>query len=697
MRFPSEREGRFQGRCSNKGRCARVLFVLLGAAVLFAGFSPPQLRAQNAPENPFPSERPKVPPGMLSGGVGWLNTSGPIEMADLRGKVVLFDFWTYCCINCIHILPDLKYLEQKYPNELVVIGIHSAKFENEKDSENISRAIQRYEIMHPVINDANMAIWNKFNTRSWPTLALVDPEGHYLGSISGEGHRQLLDDLIGKLVAYHKHKGTLDTTPVKFALEREKLKPTPLRFPGKVRADEAGNRLFISDSNHNRIVIASLDGKVLDVIGNGQEGLKNGSYTEATFNHPQGMELVGDVLYVADTENHVLRKVDLKAKTVDTLAGIGEQSRFGATGGPFLKTALNSPWALAHDDGTLYIAMAGPHQIWAADLAKEHVSVFAGSGREDIINGGAREAALAQPSGLAIANETLFVVDSEGSSVRAISLGGKRIGRVATIAGTSDLPDGRSLFEFGDVEGPPDKSRLQHPLGIAAHDGTLYIADTYNHKIKRLELKTDTLTNWLGSGKRGDSLDPPQFSEPAGLSIANGKLYIADTNNHVVKVADLKTGAVSLLTIDGLNPPELPIPRIEEETVSDENRVQLERQIIAAGDTARFDIAFKLPAGYKLNALAPVTLRLKERGEQSLFAADALGKRHRATVEKETANVSIPLAGKGKAIYELTVSFGYCRDGVGGVCKVKTLHSIIPIEVADKGEPAVVLTAEARE
>ena len=238
-------------------------------------------------ENPFP-RRFKLSGDELSGGVEWLNTSGEIELKDLRGKVVLLDFWTYCCINCMHILPDLKFLEHKYPKELVVIGVHSAKFDNEKDSENIRRAALRYEIEHPIVNDAEMKIWRGFGVRAWPTIGLIDPEGYFCGVASGEGNRELLDEVIAKLIAYHRAKGTLDETPVQFDLERNRVKPDALRFPGKVLADEASDRLYITDSNHNRIVITSLEGKLIDVIGNGTAGSTDGNYKTATFFRPQG-------------------------------------------------------------------------------------------------------------------------------------------------------------------------------------------------------------------------------------------------------------------------------------------------------------------------------------------------------------------------------------------------------------------------
>ncbi|TXT27929.1 MAG: redoxin [Planctomycetota bacterium] len=375
-------------------------------------------------ENPFP-KRFKMEGTELDGGVEWLNTSGEISLKDLRGKVVLVDFWTYCCINCMHILPDLKYLEHKYPKELVVIGVHSAKFDNEKETENIRRAALRYEIEHPIVNDAEMKIWRGFGVRAWPTLVLLDPEGYYCGFISGEGNREPLDAIIAKVIAYHKAKGTLDETPVKFDLERQRVKPGSLRFPGKVLADEGSNRLFITDSNHNRLVVTSLDGKLQEVIGSGAAGAADGDYKTASFFRPQGTALVGDKLYVADTENHLLRVVDLKAKKVTTLAGTGEQAHFRANGGPLRKTALNSPWALSHVDGTLYIAMAGPHQLWSHEIDSDAIGVFAGSGREDILNGPHSESAFAQPSGISSDGKFLYVADSEGSSIRKVPIASK--------------------------------------------------------------------------------------------------------------------------------------------------------------------------------------------------------------------------------------------------------------------------------
>lgn len=619
--------------------------------------------AEKAPTtNPFLG---RFPAPSLEGGVEWLNTAGEISLKDLRGKVVILDFWTYCCINCIHVLPDLKMLEKKYANQLVVIGVHHPKFENERDTENIRRAILRYEIAHPVVNDANRVIAEKYQFSSWPTLVLIDPEGNFVGQQPGEGTGELFDMVIGKMVAYHRAKGTLDETPLRFALENAKAKPTPLRFPGKILADAAGDRLFVSDSNHNRIVISSLGGELKEVIGTGEIGRKDGSYGEATFDHPQGMALVDDVLYVADTENHLLRSIDLKARTVATLAGTGQQSHSRGTGGKLSTTALNSPWALTHLGGKLYVAMAGPHQIWVHTIGSDQIRVFAGSGREDILDGTHAEAALAQPSGITTDGKVLYNVDSEGSAVRRVTLGTK--GRVETVVGPRDFPRGRSLFEFGDIDGTGETVRLQHPLEVLFHDGRLFVADTYNHKIKRVDPERLTCETWLGTGKRGDSLSPVELSEPAGLTISGNALLIADTNNHRILSVDLKSKETKEFVIAGLTPPAPPAPKEE----SDSTPSIAVPAIAARVSTAlKLEFQFALPVGHKLNPLGPVSYRLKSLGSGAVITPENVGVRREGEGEGSVGTISLPLAAEaGTGEYELTMNYTYCREGKEAVCR----------------------------
>jgi DNA-binding beta-propeller fold protein YncE len=489
----------------------------------------------------------------LEGGTGWLNTAGPLRLKDLRGKIVLLDFWTYCCINCMHVLPDLAKLEKKYANELVVIGVHSGKFDNERDSEHIRKAILRYEISHPVVNDADMKIWNTYGAHSWPTLCLIDPEGYYVGSVGGENNYELLDKVIARLIEIHKKKKTLDEKPRRFELARYHEKgDSPLFFPGKVLADAATDRLFIADSTHHRIVITTLAGKKIAVAGTGTPGKDDGAFDKATFNDPQGMALRGQTLYVADRKNNLIRALDLKNWTVTTVAGTGEQGENRFQGGEALKTGLNSPWALYLHGDTLFIAMAGFHQLWTLDLAKAVVNPYAGNSRESIEDGSLDDSGFAQPSGLTSDGKMLYVADSEGSAIRAVPMDGK--GEVRTLIGKPHAFD--SLFTFGDVDGEGDRVRLQHALGIAYHEGKLYVADTYNSKIKVVDPEKRTSTTLLG-GEAGGWLADPLFVEPAGVSIAGEKLYVADTNAHRIRVVDLKTRTVSTLALQGVEAPKL--------------------------------------------------------------------------------------------------------------------------------------------
>ena len=321
----------------------------------------------------------------LKGGVDWIN-SGPISLSELHGKIVLLDFWTYCCINCHHILPILAKLEEKYKDELVVIGVHSGKFDAERDTENIRRKVAR------VSNQASRhqrcqhdASGRTSGVNSWPTLVLIDANGREIDRASGEPNADALDRVIGQLVETHKAKDELNLTPLKFAPEMERPTTGPLLYPGKVLADAAGKRLFIADTGHNRIVQTDLDGANPVTIGSGEEGFEDGEFKKATFNRPQGMFLNGETLFVADTENHAIRAVDLRAGNVSTIAGIGSQApRVFAVG--IVRARQDnptfSPWDVVQipGDKALYIAMAGPHQIWKLDIVPGVVGVFAGYG-----------------------------------------------------------------------------------------------------------------------------------------------------------------------------------------------------------------------------------------------------------------------------------------------------------------------------
>jgi DNA-binding beta-propeller fold protein YncE len=444
----------------------------------------------------------------------------------------------------LHLFPDLVRLEKKYHGQVVVIGIHTAKFDNEKDPKSIEKAMQRYEIDHPVINDADRKIWQAYGVEAWPSVGIIDPEGFFVKAIPGKEHiYNEAVTVIEQLIRMHRTNRTLNEKPIYFTkAEAEKAAKSPLWFPGKVLADGPGKRLFISDSTHHRVVITDLDGRKIAIAGTGKPGRNDGAFEKASFNDPQGLALKGDILYVADRKNHLIRTLDLKKQTVRTIAGIGHQGTDFRRGGPALRTGLNSPWDVLVHGNELYIAMAGCHQIWMMDLARNVVAPFAGTAYENIVDGPRPTSCFAQPSGLTSDGRKLFVADSEVSAVRSIPLDGR--GDVSTLVGAG-------LFDFGDVDGNGPTVRLQHALGIVYVDGKLYLADTYNSKIKVLDPISRSCTTYLGGDRKAK-----QFNEPGGISYANGKLYVADTNAHRIQVIDMESKSVSTLDLHGVEPPK---------------------------------------------------------------------------------------------------------------------------------------------
>ena len=615
-------------------------------------------------------EKPRVRAPEITGGRGWLNTDKPLSIAALKGKVVLLDFWTYGCINCIHIIPDLKKLEAKYPNQLVVIGVHSAKFQNEKETENIRRIILRYEIEHPVYNDSEYVVWQSYGIRAWPTQVLIDPAGYVVGGVSGEGNYEVIDEAIAKLIDDFRKKGELNEEPLKLVLERAKVGDLPLAFPGKVLADAARDRLFIADSNHHRIVVTKLDGTILETVGTGDSGATDGAFDKATFYRPQGLALAGDNLYVADTENHLIRRIDFKSRVVETIAGTGQQTRQYFKTGPARSVALSSPWDLQLVGRVLYIAMAGPHQIWQMDLETNEVSTFAGSGREARLDGPLLESGFAQPSGLATNGKTLYVADSESNIIRAIDISG---GKVETLVGGD-------LFDFGDEDGSGDDVRLQHPLGLVTLGDKILIADTYNHKIKQLDPKKKTVTTLFGAGKPGQ-LDgtSPSFYEPGGLTIANDKLYIADTNNHAIRVVDLKTKQTSTLRINGLNPPAKNMQALETASGPNAEVVNVAAQRLRAGTSGYLQIEVELPPGYHLNPMAPQRYKISVDGKS--LTVDEKNAARASKDLKLPLRIPLNAAEAGPATISAQVTLFYCREDNTGTCRIKTLVWQAPVEV----------------
>lgn len=472
----------------------------------------------------------------------WLNTGGRhLTLPDLRGRITVLDFWTFCCINCLHVLDELRPIEQKYADVLVVIGVHSPKFEHEKDPDALADAVERYGVHHPVLDDPELNMWQQYAARAWPTLAVIDPEGYAVATMAGEGHAEGLVRLVDDLIATHEAKGTLRRGDGPYVPPAEP--ETTLRFPGKSVVLGNGN-LLVSDSARHSIAELAPDGEtVVRRIGTGARGRADGPATAATFAEPQGLcllpahvaRLVDYDLVVADTVNHLLRGVRLATGEVVTVAGTGRQWRSTVDDHAHdaLSVDLSSPWDLAWYDGRLVIAMAGIHQLWWFDPVKRTAGMYAGSTVEALKDGPLAEAWLAQPSGLSVSADgsRLWVADSETSAIRYVQ------------DGVLNTAVGQGLFEFGHVDGPAAQALLQHPLGVCAlPDGSVLIADTYNGAVRRYDPESDSV------GTVADGL-----AEPSDLVLTpdGGVLVVESAAHRLTQLAPGTLTAAGASTVNG--------------------------------------------------------------------------------------------------------------------------------------------------
>lgn len=477
----------------------------------------------------------------FSPGLEWLNIKESISLLDLKGKIVLLHFWRYSSINSLHSLEELKRLETKWHKELVVIGIHSSKFFSERNLESLKQSILRNEIKHPVINDIDFSFTRQYNINSWPSFVLIDPKGKVFGVQEGEGIYEGFDKIIKEMSLEFKEKGLLNLNPIS-SIEPSEISKSCSRlcFPGKLIVNDKGTELFVSDTSNNRIIRIDIQkNQIIEIIGKGVAGYKDGKFKEAKFNYPQGLALNNEELYIADSGNHSIRIANLKTKMVQTIAGTGEQAKTINVPGKGTQVAFNSPWDITILNKNLYITMRGTHQIWILNLSTLEAEVFAGTGSENIFDGNLNLASLAQPTSITRDDIKIYFLDSEVSAVRSVGI--RTSQKVKTIIG-------KGLFEFGDIDGLALRARLQFPMGISYGSGKLYIADTFNNKIKQLDLDNNEITTIAGTGKVGSQngiSSESSFFEPTGIAVFKNLIYVSDTNNHKIRILDMNTNTVS--------------------------------------------------------------------------------------------------------------------------------------------------------
>ncbi len=607
----------------------------------------------------------------------WLNVERPLTATDLRGKVVLLDFWAYGRINCLHVIPDLKFLEQKYTGRpFAVIGVHSAKFTNERDLENIRQAVLRHGIDHPVIVDQGFALWQSYGVHTWPTLVLVDPDGKIQTVFTGEGNRDAVDLYVEVLLEQYEMTGRLNPGPLPVKSEKQPAPDSVLLYPGKVLIDPERKWLFIADTGHHRVLAADLTGKIIHVVGAGQAGFSDGDFKTAQFSGPQGMALYKNNLLAADTGNHAVRQIDFISRQVRTIAGTGQQGHYFQAAGHGPQIPLSSPWDLQVIGSKCYIAMAGAHQIWVLDLERLHVEPYAGTSQEARVDGPRKKAAFAQPSGITADPEGrfLFVADSEVSAVRAIDF--QRGGAVSTLVGGD-------LFDFGDEDGHAESVRLQHPLGIQYANGKLYLADTYNHKIKIIHPENQTVRSFLGAGKPGyKDGSAPQFYEPGGITALRNFLYVADTNNHRIRVVNLQTHEAKTLelTVGPGDKSGIPVSKIIHERPY---------RVSANGFILRVHLL--LPFNRQFTPASPLRYRLT--GNETVFSAPSLNQIYSppaGPVRQFEIPVTVTTT-EGQFSLALQLQYFYCDKTPSGTCKTRTVEHQIPLEIHHTGQTEITI------
>lgn len=466
---------------------------------------------------------PELPPALE-----WINTDQSPTLDALRGRIVLINFWTYDCVNCINLLPDLRYFENKYHDGLSVIGVHAPKYDYQRQASSVLKAVNRHHIRYPVASDPSYLMWQAYGVKSWPTLAVIDAQGQLAALLPGEGRRQESDALIGHLL---DEAAANDVRVYESVVNTIRPEPrTVLQFPAKLLATDSG--LWIADSGHNRILECNHEGRVQRQFGSGNPGYWDGRSQDSGFSDPQGLAIVKNALYVADTGNHAIRRISLLKGEVETVAGTGvlghdlPHEYIEPT-----KVSMSAPTDVAALGDNLYIAVSGQNQIWQLDLNRNKLVALAGSGQLGIADGTGVAASFAQPSGLSMIGQQLVVADAAASAIRLVRL---LDNRVSTLIGVG-------LYDFGDVAGKREVARLQHPLAVCADArGLVFVADSYNGKIKALNLKSGEL--------RALNL-PYRFNEPAGLALAAGALWIANTNAHEIVRVDLSSGQIKRLTI----------------------------------------------------------------------------------------------------------------------------------------------------
>ncbi len=599
----------------------------------------------------------------------WLNLSKPIIDEDLKDRVILLHFWNRSCISCIATLFDIKKLEQKFGNKLLVIGIYSAKFDSEKNYQLIENAVLKHDITHPILVDDDLKIWNNFKIKAWPSFVLINPHGNEVETYVGENSVVEMSRDVKKIISRYRYR--LNSNPLPITPEKYNKIGNVLRFPSKLAYSSSlsyksrqYSAIFISNSGQNNIVISALNGDIIEKIGGAEEGLVDGIFDDATFNSPSGILFNDNKLYVADSGNHALRVIDFKEGLVKTLVGSGVKGDVisDATAIDAALVNLSSPSDVEFfpDKNTIAISNSGTNQILLYHLKDHKISVLAGSGKEGMLDGKGRASSLAQTSDMSAFQGKLYFLDALTSSLRVVD----KSGDVKTLIGQGE--------KFGHANGAKEKALMQHPLALTVDNSGVYIADSFNHRIRKYDFSSKQIRDLVGAESDDDFGAKTRFDSPEGIiSIANN-FYISDSGNNRLLILNRSKLNSTLLNV--MPPLKLPkegfleyLPNLQKSTV------------ISLKENAEIILKIDVNDGWKINEDGPSFINLLELVSDD--KADLISSFDWHAVKSK--EMKLPKLSSSKN-YLMQGTIYYCEDKINSLCYLKSYEQKISADGDDK-------------
>jgi len=533
----------------------------------------------------------------------WYNVAKAPSGDDLKDRVILFDFWNYSCVSCIQSFPEIKKLKERFGNKLVVISVHSSIYDNEKDDNSVKKAVLKYDITNPVVNDADLKIFNEFEVKAFPTYVIVGPNGREYKRYEGSNSFSDIKSSIKKLVK--KYKFSLNREFLPMRLEKYHTIGNVLSFPSKIayaKNFSYNSRnlpvIFISNLGQNNIIVSSLSGEIIETIGATSDYMIDGSFEQASFKFPQGLVFNNNKLYVADSGNNAIRVVDFKEKKVSTLIGDGVRGGVFSNKDNVENIRLSTPLdlELSSDKKNIIIANSGTNQILSYNLKKKDIVVLAGNGKKGIDDGNYPNNSLAQTSDLEFYKGKLYFVDSASSSLRVMD----KKGKVSTLIGKKSL-------DFGNKNGSKKEALMQNPLALSVDETGIYILDSFNHQLKKYSFQSKKISSLVGKKKGDDvgSKSNTSFNEPSGLVSILGKFYVVDSNNN--RILSVSRYNLSSKIIDIIPAFKLPkegfleyLPNLEK------------REEVSVKSESNIKINITLQKKWKINEMGPSFINLLE-------------------------------------------------------------------------------------